>query len=149
VSNFVSFVSGVIFSVGLALSGMTQPSKVVGFLDVSGQWDATLLCVMASAVAVYFVANRLALRRTAPFLAARFSALRFAPTQLDAPLILGSALFGIGWGISGFCPGPAVASAAAAVPAALLFMPGMLAGMLLYRLIESRGAPAPAGKTVP
>lgn len=134
-----SLVSGVLFGAGLALSGMTDPAKVLGFLDIAGQWDPTLLFVLGGAVGVTVVAFRLVLRRPRPLLAPRFHLP--ARQDLDPPLVFGSALFGIGWGLSGYCPGPAVALLAAPGGEALLFLPAMLGGMLLHRVVSGWTAP--------
>jgi uncharacterized protein len=129
-------VAGVVFAGGLVLSGMTQPSKVSGFLDVTGHWDPSLAFVMLGAVAVYFAADRVARCRSKPLFAAQFPPVR---AGLDARLIGGAALFGVGWGLSGFCPGPALVSIGAGARAALWFVPAMLAGMVLHRaLVTSR-----------
>ena len=136
----VAALSGVLFAVGLALSGMTRPAKVSGFLDLAGAWDPSLAFVMGGAVAVYFLAWRFALRRAAVVPgAARPPAPR---ARIDARLVGGAALFGLGWGASGFCPGPALASLASGARAALWFVPAMALGMLLVRLLEGRTARA-------
>lgn len=124
------FVTGVIFAVGLVIGGMTQPAKVVAFLDFAGSWDASLALVMASAVATYFFLHRLVLRRRKPIFAAQY----LIPTRrdLDAKLIVGSVLFGAGWGLAGFCPGPALTSIGTAAPTVLIFVAAMLAGMFLH-----------------
>ena len=127
---------GVLFAVGLALSGMTQPSKIIGFLDVAGHWDPSLAFVMAGAVSVYFFANRIARRRARPLFAPAFSAL--PQSRIDARLIVGAVLFGVGWGLSGFCPGPVLVSGGAGAAAALWFVPAMLVGMLLYHRFDAR-----------
>ena len=103
-----SFVSGLVFALGLGISGMTRPVKVIGFLDFFGAWDASLACVMIGAIAVYFVAYRMSAKMTSPLLAPKFA----LPTRsdLDVKLILGAAIFGAGWGLGGFCPGPALVS---------------------------------------
>lgn len=142
-----AFGSGALFSVGLALSGMTQPQKVVGFLDFTGAWDPSLALVMGAALAVYvpgyFVLRRL---RSEPVLAPRFVVPRQQP--IDARLVGGAALFGIGWGLAGFCPGPALTSLAAAAPAALAFVPAMLVGALVARWVTARRAVSkPAAST--
>lgn len=128
--------AGFLFAVGLALSGMTQPTKVSGFLDVAGAWDPSLAWVMGGAVSVYFAADRIARRRARPLHAAAFPPRPMA--RIDARLVGGAALFGVGWGLSGFCPGPALVSVGAGVGAALWFVPAMLAGMALQRLVSPR-----------
>ncbi len=146
----VAFVSGTLFAVGLAVSGLTQPAKVLGFLDVTGDWDPSLALVMVGAIAVNAVAWVIAGRRAS---AGVGPGLPPAPRRsLDAPLLTGAAIFGVGWGLSGFCPGTAIASAFAGRGAALVFVPAMLAGMGLYKLVaagraagpDETGAPAPA-----
>ena len=131
-----AFVAGLIFAVGLAISGMTQPGKVTAFLDVFGNWDPSLAFVMLGAIAVYAVLYRLIRRRAAPVFAATFS----VPTRndLDVRLIGGAALFGIGWGLGGFCPGPAVTSLASGQLSVIVFVVAMLAGMLLFKLVDTR-----------
>jgi uncharacterized membrane protein YedE/YeeE len=121
--------AGLIFAVGLAISGMTLPEKVLGFLDVSGDWDPSLAFVMGGAIAVHMTAQRLLAKRGKPLLAEIFH----LPTRsdVDAKLLVGSALFGVGWGLGGFCPGPALVSAAAGQRDALLFVVAMTVGMLL------------------
>ena len=125
---------GFIFGLGLAISGMMNPAKVIGFLDVAGSWDPTLAFVMGGALLVAVPAYRLILGRRQPVLDEGFS----LPTQtrLDRPLILGSALFGVGWGLVGFCPGPAVAAVVTGLPAVLGFVAAMLAGMALHAWIS-------------
>lgn len=125
--------SGLLFGAGLTISGMTDPHRVRGFLDIFGHWDPTLAFVMGGAVIVMAVAWRLRLRMAAPVFGEKFS----LPdrTDLDARLIIGSALFGIGWGMAGLCPGPAVASLALAPMKVLPFVAAMLAGMGLHRLL--------------
>ena len=141
---------GLVFGLGLAVSGMMNPAKVIGFLDVAGNWDPTLAFVMGGALLVAVPAYRLILGRGHPALAGAFSLP--AKTRLDAPLVLGSALFGVGWGLVGFCPGPAVAAVVTGLPAVLGFVAAMLAGMALHAWIsgerpvrkESSGASDPA-----
>lgn len=127
--------SGALFGAGLAIGGMTDPQRVRGFLDVFGRWDPTLAFVMAGAVMVMAVAWRLRGPMTKPVFADRFS----LPDRgdLDAGLVVGSALFGIGWGLAGLCPGPAVANLALAPQHALPFLAAMLAGMAAHRLLPS------------
>jgi len=125
--------SGVLFGAGLTISGMTDPHRVRGFLDIFGHWDPTLAFVMGGAVIIMAVAWRLRLRMAAPVFGEKFS----LPdrTDLDARLIVGSALFGIGWGMAGLCPGPAVASLALAPLDVLPFVLAMLAGIGLHRIL--------------
>ncbi|KXS36699.1 MAG: hypothetical protein AWU55_2922 [Halomonadaceae bacterium T82-2] len=108
--TLMGFVAGLLFSLGLAISGMTDPARVVGFLDVAGAWDPTLIFVLGGAVVTTFIGYRLVWKRGTPLFAGRFA----LPTRrdLDPRLLGGAALFGIGWGLSGYCPGPAVASIA-------------------------------------
>jgi uncharacterized protein len=122
--------SGVVFAVGLGLAGMTQPAKVFGFLNLFGNWDPSLAFVMMGAIAVHAIAIRLAAGRPAPILAERFA----APSRagVDGKLVGGAALFGVGWGVAGYCPGPAVASVASLELAPLAVVAAMIAGMLLH-----------------
>ncbi len=142
----VAFVSGAVFAIGLGLSGMTQPAKVVGFLDVAGDWDPSLAFVMMGAIGVHIASALRAQRGGAPVLADRFDLP--AKRALDPKLLAGAALFGAGWGISGFCPGPAVVSLVALNTTTLAFVGAMLAGMALYTWVFARPAPGakePAG----
>jgi len=125
-----ALVSGLIFGLGLAVSGMMNPAKVVGFLDVAGDWDPTLLFVMGGALLVAVPAYRLVPKRGRPVLEEKFS----VPEKktVDARLVGGSALFGIGWGLVGFCPGPAIAALGTGLLPAFAFVAAMLAGMALY-----------------
>ncbi len=133
---FIALLSGAIFGFGLALSGMMNPARVRGFLDLFGQWDPTLAFVMGGAVIVmalgWFVQKRMA----APIADKTFH----LPdtTRVDGRLLGGAALFGIGWGLAGLCPGPAVASFATAFVPALIFVAAMLAGMAVFALLERR-----------
>lgn len=140
-----AFLSGLLFAVGLGVSGMAQPAKVFRFLDVTGDWDPSLALVMLGAVGVHTLTMRFVLGRERPLFASRFA----LPTRtdLDPRLVAGAALFGIGWGISGYCPGPAVTTVGAGVGAALVFAPAMLAGMALARSVPER--PAASGSTGP
>jgi uncharacterized protein len=129
-----SFVAGFVFALGLGISGMTQPAKVTAFLDFTGDWDPSLACVMAGAILVHTVLYRLIRRRSSPLFAATFS----LPTRtdIDPRLVTGAALFGIGWGLGGFCPGPAMTSLASGHRSVVIFVAAMVAGMYLYRLTE-------------
>lgn len=134
---WVSFGAGLVFACGLAIAGMTQPGKVLGFLDVTGSWDPSLALVMVGAIGVYLPVYRVAMRRGAPLLEPEFALPR--RKHIDGPLLAGAGLFGIGWGIAGFCPGPALASSAAGMPAAIVFALAMVAGMILHRLAGAPG----------
>ena len=125
---------GALFGGGLALSGMGQPQRVLGFLDFTGAWDPALALVMLGAISVHFVAQRIARRRPAPLLVPRWPTYPF--TRIDGRLLAGAALFGLGWGMVGFCPAPGILSAAAGTREALLFVPAMLAGMGLFHAME-------------
>jgi uncharacterized membrane protein YedE/YeeE len=129
-TSVTSFIAGIIFALGLGISGMTRPIKVIGFLDFFGNWDPSLAFVMAGAIAVYFVANRRRRTMPSPLLAAKFA----IPTRsdLDAPLIIGAAIFGVGWGLGGFCPGPALTSLASGALPVIIFVAAMAAGIYLY-----------------
>jgi uncharacterized membrane protein YedE/YeeE len=133
-----AFAAGLLFAAGLCLSGMTNPAKVLGFLDLFGHWDPTLAFVMMGAVATHAVLYRLVTKRATPLFADRFA---ITPRKaVDVPLVAGSALFGVGWGLGGYCPGPAVASIASGQGSALIFLAGMLIGLGLYTLFERASA---------
>lgn len=121
--------AGVLFGSGLVISGMTQPAKVIGFLDVFGQWDASLMFVMLGAVGVHALAYRVARARTRPLLAPDFAIP--AAAAIDARLVLGAAIFGVGWGLSGYCPGPAVVALSSGQLGVLVFAACMLLGTWL------------------
>ena len=133
---FTSFLAGLVFGLGLIVSGMANPAKVLGFLDLGGRWDPSLAFVMGGAIAVGAVAFAVARRRTRSFLGApmRLPASR----AIDRRLAAGSVLFGIGWGVAGFCPGPGLVAAGMGEMKALAFVAAMLAGMMGYELIERR-----------
>jgi uncharacterized membrane protein YedE/YeeE len=128
--NVFSMLSGLIFGLGLIAGGMTDPSKVKGFLDLFGAWDPSLALVMAGAIAVAIGAFAVAKRRTASWTGDHME----IPTNktIDSKLIVGGVLFGTGWGISGFCPGPALVAAGSGLASAWIFLPAMLAGMLMH-----------------
>ena len=123
---------GLIFGAGIAISGMMNPAKVLNFFDVAGTWDLSLAFVMGGAVAVTFIGYRLAWRRSTPLLAQRFQVP--TSTHIDSNLIGGSALFGIGWGIAGFCPGAAIPALATGRWEVALFLAAVLGGFWLRRL---------------
>ena len=131
-----AFAVGLVFGLGLMLAGMTDPGKVIGFLDLAGNWDPSLAFVMGGAIAVGLGAFALARRRTVAFLGGAMH----LPTarDIDARLLSGSLLFGIGWGLGGFCPGPALVSFATGNSKAIVFVIAMLVGMALVDLLESR-----------
>ena len=128
----VALVCGLVFGAGLIISQMSNPAKVIGFLDVTGKWDPSLALVMAGAIAVFGVLYRLALRQGTPLLAPQFTLPE--KDRLDAPLMVGALIFGVGWGLGGFCPGPAIVSAAFGDARVWVFLAAMIAGMLLYRI---------------
>lgn len=134
-----AFGAGLVFGLGLWLSGMASPAKVLGFLDVTGRWDPSLAFVMAGAVGVTAIALPLALRRAQPLFDEGFHLARLR--HIDAKLLGGSALFGLGWGIAGFCPGPGLTALASLTPEAGVFVATMVIGGLLHRLVARRPAP--------
>ena len=142
-----SFVGGLVFGLGLLISGMTEPAKVLGFLDIFGAWDATLAFVMAGAVTVAAIGFALARRRSAPVLASHFS--WPARSDIDAPLVIGSALFGIGWGLSGICPGPALVNLAGLSTPILVFVAAVVVGMFGHELWQRRNAAIDPAKGPP
>lgn len=132
-----AFVSALVFGIGLGIAGMTLPAKVIGFLDITGNWDPSLAFVMVGAIAVHAVSYRLITRRTSPILTTKFQ----VPTRrdLDFKLLAGSFVFGIGWGLGGFCPGPALVSAITLHPAVIVFVVSMIAGIYLNHLVSKLG----------
>ncbi len=131
----LAFVAGLVFGLGLLLSGMADPAKVLGFLDLAGAWDPSLAFVMAGAIAVGALAFALARRRATALLG---DAMQLpTATAIDRRLVVGSLVFGAGWGLAGFCPGPALAALGLGAPQALVFVAAMLAGMGLFELIEA------------
>ena len=133
--NAVSaFASGLVFGMGLILSGMSDPGKVIGFLDVFGNWDPSLAFVMGGAILVGFFAFQMAGKRARTFLGGAMHLPR--RSDIDNRLVGGSLLFGIGWGLAGFCPGPALVSFASGTDKAAIFVAAMLGGMLIYTAAE-------------
>lgn len=134
--TIVALLAGILFGLGLAVSGMINPAKVIGFLDVAGAWDPTLVFVMGGGLLVTIPAFRLILNRPRPVLADGFS---LPPKSgLDARLLGGATLFGVGWGLSGFCPGPAVAALVTGSVPVVAFAAAMLAGMVLHSWLFER-----------
>ena len=136
----LSLVAGIMFGAGLMISDMVNPARVLNFLDVTGDWDPTLLCVMAGGVAVAAVGYRLIFRRRAPLVGSTFNLP--ARRQIDRPLVGGAALFGVGWGLAGICPGPAFADLPTLEPKILLFVAAMLARMMLAKAWRDRPSSA-------
>ncbi len=133
----VSFVAGLIFSLGLGISGMTLPEKVIGFLDVTGDWDGSLAFVMGGAVVVYAIAYRMVIKMERPRYAVKFHIPR--RKDIDARLLVGAGLFGVGWGLGGFCPGPALVSLSAGFAGVwdiVIFVAFMMIGMWLFRIVD-------------
>jgi uncharacterized protein len=136
--RLVAFGSGLVFALGLGIAGMTDPNKVLNFLDVFGDWDPSLALVMLAAILVYAPVHQLIKGRDAPKFGDRFH----WPTakDVDAKLIVGAVLFGIGWGLVGYCPGPAVVAATVGSRPVLVFAAAMVAGMLVHRQVaRARG----------
>jgi uncharacterized membrane protein YedE/YeeE len=138
-----ALLAGLLFGAGLALSGMVNPMKVQNFLDLFGTWDPTLIFVMGAGLAVTFIGYRMVLGRGRPLYADRFSLPE--TTGINSRLIGGSVLFGAGWGLTGFCPGPAIASLVFGLWPSVLFVAAMSAGMLAAHLIRSRATSSAPG----
>ena len=132
---FFSYLSGLIFGIGIAISGMANPAKVLNFFDVAGSWDPSLAFVMGGALIVTFIGYRFVLKRPSPTLAESFQ----LPTRrdLDLPLIGGSAVFGIGWGIAGFCPGGALPALGTGNANVFIFVAALLVGIIAAKLLQS------------
>lgn len=135
-AQLATFLIGVLFALGLGLSGMTQPQKVLAFLNLRGNWDPSLLFVLGGAVVTYFFSFILIRKRGTPILAEKFS----LPTKrdIDRNLVFGSLLFGIGWGVAGFCPGPALAMLVTGNHSILVFVLSMTVGMFVFESLSSR-----------
>jgi uncharacterized membrane protein YedE/YeeE len=128
--------SGLLFGAGVTISGMVNPMKVLNFLDISGPWDATLIFVMGAGLVVTLLGYQIIFRRSTPFFATSF---RLPTSQdIDAKLLGGAALFGLGWGLGGFCPGPAVASLVFGMTESITFVIAMVAGMIVTKQIQNR-----------
>ncbi|MCA9541259.1 MAG: YeeE/YedE family protein [Myxococcales bacterium] len=146
-AGLLYFAVGMLFSVGVVIGGMAMPQKVVGFLDFFGDWQMDLMFVMGGAVLVFMALFRLIMRRRGPVFGERFQ----VPTRrdLNPRLIVGAATFGAGWGLAGYCPGPALASLPTLAPEAAMFVGAMFAGMLLYRVFETFEARAARPRLAP
>ncbi|GAA0839348.1 hypothetical protein DET50_12822 [Marinobacter pelagius] len=138
--SLASLFAGLIFGFGLILSGMANPEKVLGFLDIAGLWDPSLAFVMGGAIIVGVVAFAVARRRTLSFLG--FNMKIPSHTHIDKRLVIGSLMFGIGWGIAGICPGPGIVALGAGETKAAVFVVSMVAGMAIFELIERNRAKA-------
>jgi uncharacterized membrane protein YedE/YeeE len=133
-----SLIAGLVFGIGLIISGMTNPAKVLGFLDLAGLWDPSLALVMGGAIAVGVLAFQVARKRSRSLLG---DPMRLpSATQVDRRLLLGGLAFGVGWGLAGFCPGPALASLATGGVKPAIFTVAMIAGMVIYELLERASA---------
>ena len=143
ISHFMSIFAGILFALGLGISGMTQPQKVTSFLNFLGDWDPSLIFVMLGATVTYLVGHLVVLKRPAPILGSRFQ----LPTRrdIDRPLVLGSALFGLGWGMVGFCPGPALVSMVTGMDSVVIFVLAMGVGMYVFEVLEQRFNMEPDG----
>ncbi len=133
--TLMGYIAGLLFGLGLGISGMTDPARVLGFLDIAGAWDPTLMFVLGGAVVTNFIGYRLVLKRAAPLFGERFH----LPTRqdLDVRLLGGSALFGIGWGLSGYCPGPAFASLGGLTAPLVAMLLAMIVGWFLARAVPA------------
>ena len=136
--------AGFLFGVGLAVSGMINPAKVLNFLDIFGRWDASLAFVMLGAVVTSAIGYRLAFRRGRPLFESKF----MLPTRqdIDSKLLAGSAIFGIGWGLGGYCPGPAISGLGFGAPETIVFVTAMAAGMIVWRMISRMSSRSDAGE---
>ena len=133
---FLGFLSGLVFGIGLVVSGMSDPAKVLNFLDVAGYWDPSLAFVMGGASVTAYIGYRLVWKRPAPLVMDSFD--YPTSTVIDRPLLTGAALFGIGWGIGGFCPGPAWTALPLMAPGTLAFIPMMLIGIVVGGQLKAR-----------
>lgn len=135
-NSLASLVVGFVFAIGLGLSGMTQPQKVIGFLDLFGNWDPSLIFVMAGSIIVHFVTYKLIRKKSSPL----FSTHWHVPTkkEITPALILGSFIFGVGWALGGFCPGPVVVSLASFSKTPAIFVVSMVIGMYAFKLLDKK-----------
>ncbi len=130
------FACGLLFGLGLGVAGMTLPEKVIGFLDITGDWDPSLMAVMVGAILVHAVLYRLIIKRSSPVLDSKFQ----IPTRkdIDWKLLVGASLFGMGWGLGGFCPGPAIVSLVTGESSVVVFVVSMIAGIFVYNLFDKK-----------
>jgi uncharacterized membrane protein YedE/YeeE len=136
-----SALAGLLFGLGLVVSGLINPAKVLAFLDVAGQWDPSLAIVMAAAVVTTAIGYKLVIARGRPLLTTAFQLPKVS--DIDAPLLTGAAVFGIGWGLVGYCPGPAIAALSLGSHATLIFVAAMIVGMVVARTISAPSRSAP------
>ena len=136
------FATGFLFAIGLGISGMTDPTKVIGFLNVAGDWDPSLAFVMGGAIAIHLVLYRWIVKQPSPIFGSRFQ----IPTRRDLTprLVAGATLFGFGWALGGYCPGPGIVSVASLAPSALVFVGAMVVGMYAFRVFDAQVAAARA-----
>ena len=135
-STLTAFLSGLLFGIGLLLAGMANPAKVLAFLDIAGHWDPSLALVMGGAIPVSAIGFYLARDRTAPLFSERFQLP--TNTRLDKRLVLGALGFGVGWGLAGFCPGPALVALGTGSFKAVVFVAAMLSGMVIFEMLERK-----------
>lgn len=131
-NSLVSFSVGVLFALGLGISGMTQPEKVIGFLDVFGTWDPSLMFVMIGAIGVHTIIYHLTRKKSSPLISTQWHLPQ--KTEINKSLLIGALLFGMGWGLAGYCPGPALASAMTLESGTLMFIASMILGMFAFKL---------------
>lgn len=135
-NGLAALVVGFVFAIGLGISGMTQPQKVIGFLDLFGDWDPSLIFVMIGGIVMHMVTYRLIRKRKSPLFTSQWQVP--TKTEITPALITGALLFGIGWGLGGFCPGPAITSLASFEIKPVIFVVSMIVGMFLFRLVDKK-----------
>jgi uncharacterized membrane protein YedE/YeeE len=135
-TNLSAAFVGLVFSLGLGLAGMTQPLKIIGFLDVFGNWNPALLFVMVGAISVHAIAYRMIIKRSRPLLSPEWHIPK--NDKVTPSLILGSMIFGIGWGLAGYCPGPAITSLASLQSRPVIFVVCMLLGMFCFKILDQK-----------
>lgn len=132
-TGFIAFISGILFSIGLGVSGMTEPAKIISFLDIFGNWDPSLLFVMVGAIALHGILYRFISKKPTPLFDSKFYLTK--NKSIDRRLLLGAAIFGVGWGVTGLCPGPGLVSISTGAPYAISFVLALIIGMVLGRKI--------------